>query len=182
EEAKLLQRRAALEKQEEQLAAHLEEKRLKLLELSERAQAERAVLEKDRATHEQHIQKVTGDLTDSQRQMLDGQRKMELERKRLVELHRRIRQRWHRFWLAERQKYDRRSVALTAEARGLDEQAARLQGREQVLAEKRLRFHALYELGRCRLREAWQSLRQDQFRWKHRRGQERAALKVRQRD
>ncbi len=64
----------------------------------------------------------------------------------------------------------------------LEDQAGRLQAREEALNDKRLRFHSLYELGRCRLREAWQRLRQDQYRWKHRRGKERAALKVRERD
>jgi pSer/pThr/pTyr-binding forkhead associated (FHA) protein len=175
EEAKLMQRRAALEKQEEQLAAHLEEKRLKLLHLSERAQAERAALEKDRTAYEQRIEKVAGDMTEAQREMLDGQQKTAAERKRLAELHRRIRQRWHRFWFAERQKCDRWEEELAGTARALEL-------REQALTEKRLRFHSLYELGRCRLREAWQRFRQDLYRWKHRRGKERAALKVRERD
>ncbi len=49
EEDKLDQRRTALESQESQLAAHLENKRLKLLQLSERTQAERAAIASDRA-------------------------------------------------------------------------------------------------------------------------------------
>ena len=182
EEAKLVQRRTALEQQEEQLAAHLEEKRRKLVLLSERAQAERSALEQDRAGYDQHIAKVTGDLTQTQREMLESQQKMQAERKRLMELQKRIRQRWHRFWFAERQKFNLREEQLQAEARALEEQNLLLQEREKVLAGKRLRFHALYELGRGHLRDAWTRLRQDQFRWKHRRGKERAALKVRGRD
>ena len=44
--------------------------------------------------------------------------------------------------------------------------------------QKQVRFHTMYELGRGRLREAWQELRQNQFRWKHRRGQAAAALQI----
>lgn len=182
EEMRLNQRRAALEQQEEQLAAHLEEKRRKLVLLSERAQAERVALEEDRANYEHHIEKVTGDLTQTQRDLLDSQQKVQAERKRLIELQKRIRQRWHRFWFAERQKFNQREEGLQAEARALQEVGELLNEREKTLTEKRLRFHALYEVGRRHLREAWQRLRQDQYRWKHRRGKERAALKVRERD
>jgi epidermal growth factor receptor substrate 15 len=74
------------------------------------------------------------------------------------------------------------TAEMTAAQRSVEEQAEALRGREQALADKRLRFHTQYELGRCQLRETWQRLRQDQFRWKHRRGKERAALKLRERD
>ncbi len=105
EEIKLAARRVALENQEEQLAAHLEERRQKLLQLIERAQAERTALEKERAAYEQ----LTGDMTQAQRDILLEQQKNEGERKRLKNLQRRLRQRWHRFWLASRLKLQRRS-------------------------------------------------------------------------
>ncbi len=102
EESKLAQRRTALEKQEEQLSAHLEDKRLKLLHLSERAQAERAALDQDRMAYERHVEKVTGDMTAAQRDFLAQQQKIENERSAWGHCTRRLRQRWHRFWLAER--------------------------------------------------------------------------------
>jgi hypothetical protein len=182
EEAKLVERRAALAKQEEQLAAHLEEKRLKLLHVSERNRSERAALEMERLAHEKHVAKVASETSSVQRELLNDQKKVAEERRRLAALQRRLRQRWHRFRLAERHKYDRRQEEMTATAQALAEQATQLQHREQALTDKRLRFHALYELGRRRLRDAWQCLRQDQLRWKHRRGQERAALTVREQD
>ena len=49
EEIKLSERRVALENQEAQLAAHLEEKRQKLLQLSKWAHAERRALEQERS-------------------------------------------------------------------------------------------------------------------------------------
>src|SRR2546423_15260786 len=66
EEARLLERKSALEQHEEQLAAHLEAKRRRVLSLSERTQAERRNLHKERATYEKYIDKVTGDLGQAQ--------------------------------------------------------------------------------------------------------------------
>ncbi len=180
EEIKLAARRVALENQEEQLATHLEEKRQKLLQLSERAQAERTALEKERLAHEQTVGKITGDMTQAQREILKEQQNIEAERKRLKNLQRRLRQRWHRFWLAERLKLQRAQSAVAEQARSLEEQTEKLQDRDQDATAQRLRFNAFYELGRCRLREAWERLHQDQYRWKHRRGKERAALKRRE--
>jgi hypothetical protein len=138
-EVKLVERRAALEKQEEQLATHLEEQRLALVQLKEQTQLQRAALDRDRLAFERRMRKMSGDLAAAQGELANSQQLVQDQRG----------------WLATQ---------------------------AQALADKRLRFHTHYELGRCRLREAWQRLRQDQFRWKHRRGQERAALKVRRLD
>ncbi len=132
--------------------------------------------------YEEHIAKVTGDLTEPQRELLDGRHKLELDRKRLASLHQRIRQRWHRFWLAERQKFEQLRDMLANEGRAIEANAAQLQFREEELTNKRLRLQTLGELSRCQLREAWQNLYQEQRRWKQRRGKERAALKIRERD
>lgn len=182
EETRLLQRRAALEQQEKQLGAHLEEKRRKLVQLGERTQAERLALQQDKEAYDQNVQRASGDLTQVQRELLDNQQRAQAERKRLVDLQRRLRQRMHRFWLAEREKIAAREETLDAAVSAQDAVVARLREREQALVEKRVRFNTLYELGRNHLRESWQRLLQDQYRWKHRRGKERAALKVRARD
>src|SRR5437763_1167480 len=65
------------------------------------------------------------------------------------------------------------------------QQAARqrqLDEREAALKQRRLRLNGDAELARQHIRETWGKLRQAQFRWKHRRGLERAALRVRGRD
>src|SRR2546423_392053 len=49
EELRLQQRRGALEKQEAQLAAHLDDRRRRLLELQDEIKTERAALEQQRA-------------------------------------------------------------------------------------------------------------------------------------
>jgi hypothetical protein len=69
----------------------------------------------------------------------------------------------------------RRAAALAGRERRIEDQ-------ENDLRQRRLRFTGDVELSRRRLQESWAKLRQAQFRWKHRCGLERAALRVRAHD
>jgi hypothetical protein len=111
-----------------------------------------------------------------------SQQQVQAERRRLAGLQRKIKERWKHLVAGERARISGREEELANEACNLKEETQRLQRREQALGEERLRFHADYELGRRRLREAWQKLRQAQSQWRRRRHQERAALNVRARD
>src|SRR5438445_219131 len=85
--------RRTLEQQESQLAAHLEEKRRKLLQLTEQAQAARELLQQERANYQEHVNHVTHDLSAAQRDMVEGQQKIQAERQRLGDLRRKLEQR-----------------------------------------------------------------------------------------
>ncbi|MFO0968085.1 MAG: FHA domain-containing protein [Gemmataceae bacterium] len=182
QEDRLEQRRSDLEQHEAQLADHLEEKRRRLAALTEEVQGEREVLAKDRAAYEAYIGKISGDLTQAQRDLMEGQQAVDRERLHLSELKRRLRRRWHRFWLTERAKVRAQQADIAEQNRRLAEAIDELRDGEERLRGARLRFNALYEQSRGRLREAWRKLRLEQNRWKRRRGQERVALKVRTRD
>lgn len=182
QEAHLEQQRRAFEQQQEQLATHLEEKRRKLLALTEEARAEREALDRDRAAYESQVNKIKDDLTEGQRELMEGQRKIQKERERLSDMNQRLKARWHRFWLAERKKLRASQAELAEQAQLLGERINDLRAEEERLEARRLRFNTLYEFGRGQLRDAWARVRKEQFQWKHRRGKERAALKVRERD
>jgi len=182
EELKLEQRRQALTQQEEQVSAHLEEKRRQILALSEESKAERESLDRERAAYETHIAKITGDLTNAQREIMEGQRHVEKQRQRMLDLNQRLKQRWHRFWIAERKKFRAQQAEFVQQIQFFEERVEEHNVKQECVERSRLRFNALYELGRGQLREAWAKVRREQHRWKHRRGKERAALKVRERD
>jgi pSer/pThr/pTyr-binding forkhead associated (FHA) protein len=182
EAVRLEQRQHAFARQEEQVAAHLEEKNRRLVGLTEEARAERDALDRDRAAYESYVASIKGDLTEAQRELMEGQRQAEKERARLADLRQRLKARWHRFWLAERKKHRAKQAELSEAIKRFGLNVEAHQEEEEALAAKRLRFNTLYELGRGALREAWSRLRQEQHRWKHRRGKERAALKIRARD
>lgn len=182
EEARLLLRRDALEQQEEQLAAHLEEKRKKLQNLSEKAQAQREALNREKHTYEKHVAQVTGDLSQAQRELLDSQQKVQRERKRLGKLYRKLRDRWSGRLKAERRELQLHIEELAARNQQLDQESIRLQQVENRLANDRLVFQGEYELGRRHLQEAWQRVRGAQKAWRQRRAQERLALRLRARE
>ncbi len=179
QEARLNERRAALDEHESQLTAERDEKRRQLLLLSERAHAEQAILEQDRAAFERHIQKVTGDLTPAQREILQAEQQLKNERRRLEALQQKLRKRWHRHWRRRQQQFLARQREQAGRDQALAQQAQRIQNAERALAQRRLRFNADFELARQHVKETWARLRVAQFRWKHRRGMERAALRVR---
>src|SRR5947209_16230334 len=101
EELRLQQRRGALEKQEAQLAAHLDDRRRRLLELQDEIKTERAALEQQRAAQ-------LGEL----RQEKEAAAR---ERGRLAELRKRFTQRWRAHWQRHEAALKQREQELAAE-------------------------------------------------------------------
>src|SRR4051794_13586670 len=98
EEDRLQQRRAGLEQQEGQLAAHLEERRRQLGQLREQARAARAALQRERAFYHETVPRSRQDLTQAKKEVVEAQELAQAERQRLIALRRRLKQRWHRHW------------------------------------------------------------------------------------
>jgi pSer/pThr/pTyr-binding forkhead associated (FHA) protein len=182
EEVRLLQRKTALERQEEQLSSHLEEKRRKILALHERAQAERRSLQQDRVAYEEHVAKITGDLTTAQREVLDHQEKLWAERRRLAELYRRLRRRLHNQWEVERDRIGQREEELARKTRELEQEGQRLRALAQSLNEQRLEHNGEMATDRNQMQLGWQRLRQSQIRWRERRVKEHQNLRQREKD
>jgi hypothetical protein len=162
EEARLQQRRGALEQQESQLATHLEDRRRRLLQVAEQAQTARTALQKERADYERHVEKVTTDLSQAQRELLEAQKKAQAERQRLIELRKRLKQRWHRHWAAERSVIRQREDALAAERRHLEKENDLIQQGKVELAQARLRFNGEVEIGKRQLQADRELFRQEQ--------------------
>jgi len=181
EEARLQQRRTALEQQESQLAAHLDDKRRRLLQIAEHAQTARTALQQEREAYENHVQCVTSDLTSAQREILEAQQKAQKERQRLVNLRRRLKQRYHRHWLAERQTMSQREDELVARGRQLEKDAKRLQQDRDALTQARLRFNGETELARRQLQDERETLRRQQKEYAEQRGRAQAQRKEQER-
>ncbi len=162
EEGRLNQRRVSLERQEQQLAAHMGKRRRRLLAMQQRVRDGHAALEKDRAAYERRA--AAGREADEQarRDLEAAREQVRAERRRLADLHRRMRRRWHRNWHAQR-------AALHGE-RGELAKAAEAQRRErEALAQARLRHNGEVELGRRQIRDGWEQLRRAEREWEKRR-------------
>src|SRR4051794_24212577 len=158
EELRLQQRRTALDRQEEQLAAHLEERRRRLLELQEQLRQGRAALRAEREDFRREQEEGRQALAQGQAEAAAARGQAEKERRRLVELRKRLRRRWRRHW-------DAREADLKRREQRLAEAGASLRAEREQLARDRMRFNGEAELGRRQLREEWQQLGQAQLQW-----------------
>jgi hypothetical protein len=166
DEIRLQQRRLALEQQEAQLAAHLEDKRRRLLELRDEARQARTELQNERAGYEQRVAETSHEIACAREEIADGQRLVQTERHRLSGLRRRLKQRWHRHWAAERLAMRRRENELAGQRRALERDGERLLQDKAGLNQARLHYHGEIELGRRQLRAAWDELHHEQLAWR----------------
>lgn len=181
EEARLEARRGTLARQEAQLAAHLEERRRKLIETAEEAQAARVALARERAAHDRHAATTAAELEQARRELHQGQQELQAGRAHLAGLARRMKRRWHRSWHAERQAMRRREEALAADRRQLEKDTEKLARQRAELTQGRLRFNGEAELGRRELQAAREELDTARRGWQEQQAREHAALKERRR-
>jgi hypothetical protein len=162
EESRLEQRRAALEQQEKQLAAHLEEKRQRLITLRDEARRAQAALKGERAAYEQRVANVIRELSETRHDVTESQKQVRAERQRLIDLRQRLKRRWHRHWSAERAIANQREVAVARRSRELDQERVRLQEANRASDQTRLRANGEIELLRRYARADRQQLCQRQ--------------------
>jgi chromosome segregation ATPase len=162
EEICLRHRRVALEQQEQQLATHLEEKRRRLLDLRDEARQAHAALQQTRAAYEKRVAQIMQDLTRSRQELADGQRLIQAERQRVLDLRQRLKRRFHRHWSSERMTMRLREAALAKQGRALENERERLKQEKTGLMQARMHFNGEMELGRRRLQADWEHVRKDQ--------------------
>jgi chromosome segregation ATPase len=129
--------------------------------------------------YEKYIEKITGDLSQAQRELIESQQQLQNERKQLSEFHKKLKERWQREFDSERQRLQKVEEELDNESCNLSEEQNELEQRARQVLQEQLRTNADYELKRRNLREAWLRVREAQQQWRKRRSEERAALRVR---
>jgi len=176
EESRLQQHQGALRQQQEQLAAYLDEKRQRALELAEQVQAARAALNSQRQDHARALAQQTEELAAG-RAELDGQRQqLEADRQRAKLLRRRLQRYYQRRLAAERQHIRNREIAVADQQRRMEKEAAKLHQERDALTQARLGFQGDIELGKRQLQAAWQELRQQQSRLQEEHEREKTGL------
>lgn len=161
EENKLQQRRLSLEQQEKQLATHLEEKRRRLVDLRAQASAARLELKKERRDYEKRVEDMNRDLACARHEIVEGRQLALKDRQRLLELRKRLKQRWHRSWAAERAALRRQQDDLLHARHRLESEQERLQQEKAALHLARRQFNGDAELGRRELQVERDRLNQE---------------------
>jgi hypothetical protein len=145
EETRLQQGRVALDLQEAQLAAHLDEKRRRLLALRAQIHDARAEMDKERQVYQRQVAKMARELEAARAEVTDGQNQLILGRRRLVTLRRRWKRRWHQRWAGQRQELEDRQADI-------ERQKLLLQREKEQLNQARLRL----EVEETTARHDWQ--------------------------
>ncbi len=165
QEAQLRQRRKALERQKEQLAAHLEERRQQLLQLREQSRQDRAALKAETEAARRQNEEVRTALNRERETVQKELQQAGKERRRLIELRKRLKKRWHKHWHAHEAALQRREQEVKEKHAHFDREAERLQRERVQLMQAQLRFNGEVELERRQLQDEWQQLGLAQQQW-----------------
>jgi hypothetical protein len=165
EEEKLRQRAAVLQRKEAQLAAHLDERRARLLELQDQVRQEREVVKRERADLKSEREAQLGSLAEQRAEAVAATEAAKKERARLVELRKRLRVRWKRHWDARDTELGRREEDLANRRADLSEQAEILRRERSRLSQTRQQVTSEVELGRRKLQDGWEELSLSQQEW-----------------
>jgi pSer/pThr/pTyr-binding forkhead associated (FHA) protein len=165
EEGQLQQHRKALQRQKEQLAAHLDERRQQLLQLREQARQDRAALKAETEAARLQNEDVRAALSKERESVQKELQQAGKERRRFIELRKRLKKRWRKHWQIHEAALQRRAQELTAEHAKIERVAQSLQGERVQLMQAQLRFNGEVELGRRQLQDEWQQLGLAQQQW-----------------
>jgi hypothetical protein len=176
-EMKLGQRELALRRQEEQLAAHLEAKRGQMAALQEQVGEARATLRRERADFEQESKALLANVDREHQEATASRQQAQLERKRFIELRRRLKRRWHRHWAVHEADLNRRAEELEAEWQRLASEAEKIAQGNADLKGARLCLNAEMELGQRRLKDERAALARERRSWVQQRADEQGQLR-----
>ncbi|HJT77382.1 MAG TPA: FHA domain-containing protein, partial [Gemmataceae bacterium] len=141
QEAQLRQRRKALERQKEQLAAHLEERRQQLLQLREQSRQDRAALKAETEAARRQNEEVRTALNRERETVQKELQQAGKERRRLIELRKRLKKRWYKHWHAHESALERREKEVKAQQAHFEREAEKLQRERVQRMQAQLRFN-----------------------------------------
>jgi len=165
QEVRLQQHRKALERQKEQLAAHLDERRQQLLQLREQIRQDRAALKAETEAARRQNEEVRAALNKEREAVQRELQQAGQERRRLIELRKRLKKRWRKHWQIHEAALERREQELKNQHAHFERETEKLQQERAQLVQAQLRFNSEIELERRRLQEEWQQLGLAQQQW-----------------
>jgi hypothetical protein len=158
EEAQLNQRRDALEQREQQIAGHLDDRQRRMLELRDEIKQERAALEADKG----HFEEKRAGL---QKEFTMARKQAERERRRFSEARKRFKQRWLHYTAEQQTALRQHEQQFLTGRQALEKETEALQRERTHFTEVRQRLNGELEVGKRRLKEAWQELARAQQQW-----------------
>jgi chromosome segregation ATPase len=161
-ELRLEQRSHALEQQENQLGTHLEEQRRGLEVLRTETRHAQQSLRKDRATFEARVAQALERLASDRRELDKCRLEVRQERRRLMDLRRRMIRRWHQHWARERLALEHKEADLEKARQEAEKAARRLQQEKDAHTHAWQKANGNLALRRRNLEETQDALRAEQ--------------------
>jgi len=182
EEARLDQRRQDLQRQEQQLAAHLEEKQHQLQIWSDFTRSEKETLRQQKLDFEKAQTRQEEELAHAQNRLVNEQKQVKLERQRIDKIYQRLKQRWKIQWAAEKERHLNLIRKIQDDAFQLEEHRKAFEAQRVDFAQQVIQFNTERELSQRNLNDLRDGLAKDQDRWRQRNSLERHALAMKQRE
>jgi len=182
QEVQLQQHRKALERQKEQLAAHLDERRRQLLQLRDQVRQDRAALKAEMEEARRQNEELRTALNRERQAVQKELQQAGQERRRLIELRKRLKKRWRKHWQTHETALERREQELKSQRAHWERETEKLQRERVQLMQDQLRFNGEVELERRRLQDEWQQLGLAQQQWEACLNQEQAERERRLRE
>jgi hypothetical protein len=165
-ERRLARRATTLNQQESQLAAHLDDKHRRLLAIRDQVREERALLLAERARYEKDVRQNSADLEQSRFEVASAAEQNQIERRRLLSLRTRLRQRLHRHWMVEREVMRRREAALAARGQEMERHGEAIELARAALLRLRLHVHSECAIARKQLEADKTDFDREKERWR----------------
>jgi hypothetical protein len=182
DEIRIRRREKSVQEQETQLAAHLDERHRKLIDLRDQIGRTRTDFEADREAKCRHMTDLAQQLAVEQAAATEAQQYARLERRRLRRLRVRLHKRLHKHWLACQREKAGQLREIERERERLDHDRTCVRGERDLLSQMRKRLTGEAELSRRQIEDAWRSYRQELERQRALRTRERQEIDTARQD
>jgi hypothetical protein len=175
-ELKLRGQQEAQDRQQEELAAHLDARREELLALQDQLRQGRRMLEDERIALWKEAKEQRAKWKAGHKELDAALAQVAGDRQRVLVLHGRLKRRFHRQWGGERRRLQNLERAAAERAASLQARAEALDRERLALAKERVKFNGEVELNRRKFRDASNDLRDQQRTWRTKCAADRTAI------
>jgi hypothetical protein len=182
DEIRIRRREGSVEEQETQLAAHLDERQHKLIDLRDQIGRARADFEADRQAKSQNMAELARQVSIEHSAALDALKWAAAQRRRLWRLRVQLRKRLHRHWQACQRAQAEGLRALEGDRQRLDHDRNCVRSERDILAQMRKRLTGETELSRRQIEDAWRTYRRELERQSALRARERQEIETARKD
>lgn len=180
QERRIDEKQQSWSRQEEQLAVHLEERRLKILSQKEELRRDRAKFKEEKQASEHQFEQAWADIKASEIEVENARKQTGKERQRLIQLRRRFKQRFRRHQAHLERELAQKEQSLLKKQQALEAKLATIEQDYRGVQNTRLKHNGEIELQRRQIEDGWHELEKARAAWKEEQAAKQAKLHAQQ--